>query len=323
MTLSAIIATKNRAATLSGTLETVLLQTVPVDELVIVDQSSDASTRELIARFPRDPRSKGTALPEVIYLYDPALSGAGAARNVGIERARGDLLIFLDDDVLLEEDFFEHLAAAYRHNPELGGVQGIITNYTRPPLRSRLLETIFLLGPFRDERMPIYWDAETLRHRPPIPVRKFTSCLMSVKRTALGEERFDAGYNGRGEDIDLSWRLSELHPLVIAPAARAKHLRTPLARSPESWLTGSLLGYYYLYHRIWNTSLSNRLCFEWLKCGYGLIALFSSIRRRSRAPWSAFRAAISSARNAGYVTPRVRIRQRTTVASKARGNSQQ
>jgi len=323
MTLSAIIPTKNRAATLSGTLETVFLQTVPVDELVIVDQSSDASTRELIARLPRDLRSKGAALPEVIYLYDPALSGAGAARNVGIERARGDLLIFLDDDVLLEEDFFEQLVAVYDRNPELGGVQGIITNYSRPPLRSRVLEEFFLIGPFRDERLPIYWNADDLRHSPPIRVRKFGGGLMSVKRSALAPDRFDPEYNGRGEDIDLSWRVSERHPLAIAPAARATHLRTPLARSPEGWITGNLLGHCYLYHRIWNTSLSNRLCFEWLKCGYALIALFSSIRRRSPAPWSAFRAAISSARNAGYVSSRIRIRQRTTVASKARGNSQQ
>ncbi|MBK5295261.1 MAG: glycosyltransferase family 2 protein [Acidobacteriia bacterium] len=301
MRLSAIIATKNRAATLSGTLETILRQTVPVDDLVIVDQSADASTRDLIARFARDLRTADAALPEVIYLYDPTLSGAGAARNAGIERAGGDLLIFLDDDVLLEENFFEQLAAAYEGNPELGGVQGIITNYSRPPLRGRLLEEFFFIGPFRDERMPIYWNAEHLRHQSPIPVRKFTSCLMSVKRSALGPDRFDADYNGRGEDIDLSWRVSERYPLVIAPAARARHLRTPLARSPESWLTASLLGYCYLYHRIWNTSVANRLCFAWLKCGFALVALVSSIRKRSIAPWSAFMAAIRNAHNARYV----------------------
>lgn len=301
MRLSVIIATKNRASTLSGTLETILRQTLAIEELVIVDQSSDASTSDLITRFARDLGAVGAALPEVVYLYDPTLTGAGAARNAGIERAGGDLLIFLDDDVLLEEDFFEQLMTAYERNPELGGVQGIITNYSRPPLRSRILEQYFLIGPFRDERMPIYWSAEYLRYQAPIPVRKFTSCLMSVKRSALGPDRFDADYNGRGEDIDLSWRVSERHPLVIAPAARARHLRTPLARLPESWLTANLLGYYYLYHRIWNTSVINRLYFAWLKCGFALVAVSSSIRKRSLEPWSAFVAAIRNARNARYV----------------------
>lgn len=306
MTLSVIIATKNRTNTLDGTLESVVRQSLAVDEILIVDQSSDSNTQEMVARFTQALRIAGARLPEVIYMYDPTLPGAGAARNAGIEQSRGDLLVFLDDDVLLEEDFFEQLVNSYKCNSALGGVQGIITNYTRPALRKRLLETFFLMGPFRDERMPIYWDADALRYSPPIAVRKFTSCLMSVKRSALGSERFDAGYNGRGEDLDLSWRVSEQHPLVIAPAARAQHLRTPLARSPESWLTSNLFGYYYMYHRIWNTSLFNRLCFAWLKSGFALIALASSVKKRSGAPWSAYKAAISSARESGYLDPKLR-----------------
>jgi GT2 family glycosyltransferase len=158
--------------------------------------------------------------------------------------------------------------------------------------------------------MPIYWNAEQLRHAAPIPVRKFTSCLMSVKRSALGKDRFDGDYNGRGEDIDLSWRISERHAIAIAPAARARHMRTPLSRSPESWLTSTLTGYYYLHHRIWNTSAVNRLCFLWLKCGFAAIALGSSLRNRSILPWRAFLAAIQQARAAGY--PDLKMRREYT-----------
>jgi len=64
------------------------------------------------------------------------------ARNVAMDRASGDIWVFLDDDVILEPEYIQELMRAYL--PEVTGVSGIFTNYTIPPLPRRLFETVFV-----------------------------------------------------------------------------------------------------------------------------------------------------------------------------------
>jgi len=233
----------------------------------------------------------------VTYIYAPNLTGAGAARNIGVDRASSELLVFLDDDVHLEPDFLEKLVLSYVGRPEIGGVSGIVTNYSRPPLRQRLLTEVFCLGPFRDERMPLYWKANALRESPPIPIRKFTGCVMSFRRTALGPDRFDDRYPGAGaEDVDLSWRISERWKLILCPAVRAAHLQSPIGSQRDKWLFQAATQYYYLYYRLWRKSLVGRLCFVWLNIGFALLATLGSFKRRSLGPLHALRGGIAQAR---------------------------
>lgn len=44
--------------------------------------------------------------------HEPEINCAGAARNVAIGKATGDILVFLDDDVLLEPNFIEEILAS-------------------------------------------------------------------------------------------------------------------------------------------------------------------------------------------------------------------
>ncbi len=288
MIFSIIIPTRNRAADLSRTLPTLLEQTIIPEEILIVDQSSDASTRGIVDQFIDQVVASGKSNPQFVYLYDPNLGGAGIARNLAIDHANGEILVFLDDDVLLEPDFLEQLLLVYREDSSVGGVSGVITNYPKPPLRQRLLFRIFWTGPFHDERQPIYWNCDRIRQARPLSVRKFGGGVMSLKRAALDGERFDAQYKGAGsEDVDLSWRVSEHWPLVMTPRARLFHIRTELGRTRDHWFTYQIKCNYYLYYRLWKRGITNRLCFVWLNCGYISMAALASIRRFSLAPWRA------------------------------------
>ncbi|MBS4070976.1 MAG: glycosyltransferase family 2 protein [Algoriphagus sp.] len=89
---SVIIPTYNRSATLGRVIQSVLGQTLPAWEIIVVDDGSLDDTRELVKTFP-----------QVRYHFQ-ANSGVCAARNKGAEIATGDWLIFLDsDDELLSE----------------------------------------------------------------------------------------------------------------------------------------------------------------------------------------------------------------------------
>ena len=131
LTVSVIIPTKNRSADLARTIDTLLQQTVQPLELIIVDQSAQPTfTRKI--KIP------------TVCIHEPTLSGLTAARNTSMRVARGDIWLFLDDDVLLEPDFIEKILAAYDAN--VTGVSGIITNYSNPALRQRLLGSHFPSG---------------------------------------------------------------------------------------------------------------------------------------------------------------------------------
>ena len=85
--ISAIIPTRNRAARLERAIESILAQTVPVAEIVIVDDGSEDNTREVVARYE----------PKARYLHQ-ASKGVAAARNAGVEAATTAWVAFLDDD---------------------------------------------------------------------------------------------------------------------------------------------------------------------------------------------------------------------------------
>lgn len=278
LTVSAIIATKNRSADLARTIDTLLKQTVVPREVFVVDQSPEKS-------FTR-------ALPDFIrYIHDPKIAGANAARNVGIDLATGDVLLFLDDDVELEPDFLKELLLAY--SSDVAGVSGIITNYQPSSLGQRIWDTVFLQGVFRDPRQKIYWRANELRDSPPIPVDRFTGCLMSFRAAAIGSKRWDSRLIGGSfqvqDDLDFCWSLPRSGKFVIAPRARLAHHRTPTARAADHWLFTHAQTNCFMRQRHWRKGLWSGICFAWLNVGYGAAAALSSLKGRSIRPLQMWR----------------------------------
>lgn len=278
-TVSVIIPTKNRAADLARTIETLLQQTIQPLELIIVDQSPLLTFTQQIS------------IP-IVCVHDPRLSGASVARNVAMDRAQGDILLFLDDDVLLEPDFIEEIFQAYDTN--VTGVSGIITNYSIPPLKQRLWESLFQIGPFRDERQTIYRKAVSLQRAKPIRVRQFGGGLMSFRAPAIRDHRFDANLTGAslGEDIDFCAGLPKESILLVAPKARLIHNRSPQSRDPVHWLSAVAQVSSYMRERHWKQGIWNNFCFAWLNVGYAAASSFSSLKQRSMAPWKAWREGI-------------------------------
>ncbi len=115
--VSIVIPSYNRAAILQDTIAQVLRQPFRNYELWVIDQSGtdDAQANAKYVEELNDPR--------LHYLYLNQ-SGLPNARNEALVRTRGEIVLFLDDDViLLSEDFIGAHVDAYQ-DPAVGGVVG-------------------------------------------------------------------------------------------------------------------------------------------------------------------------------------------------------
>lgn len=108
--ISVIVPTLRRPEGLARSLRSLLGQTGVEDELheiVVVDNSPEASARDLVARI-----SAGASLP-IRYLHEPR-PGVATARNAGVDAACGDLIAFLDDDQEAVPTWLADLLDAHR-----------------------------------------------------------------------------------------------------------------------------------------------------------------------------------------------------------------
>lgn len=111
-TVSVVIVTYNKAATIGPAIESVLRQTHQNVEVLVVDDGSTDETAERVQAFGDRVR------------YLPKENGGtGSARNLGIEQAQGKYVAFLDGDDLWLPRKLEIQLAAFEREPYLLGVQ--------------------------------------------------------------------------------------------------------------------------------------------------------------------------------------------------------
>ncbi|WP_172829647.1 glycosyltransferase family 2 protein [Microterricola viridarii] len=102
--VSVVMPVRDRATVISAAIESVLAQSYPDWELIVVDDGSTDSTPDVVQRYSeRDPR---------VHLVRGPAAGVCAARNSGIAAAEGRYIAFLDSDNVWVPELLEHSVAA-------------------------------------------------------------------------------------------------------------------------------------------------------------------------------------------------------------------
>jgi glycosyltransferase involved in cell wall biosynthesis len=111
---SVVIPTYNRKESLRETLRSLAQQTWPADrfEVIVVDDGSTDGTEEIVE----------DAFPLTLRYFRQSNQGSAAARNTGAEQATGNVLIFLDDDMLVEPEYVAGLIEEHRNYPRIVGM---------------------------------------------------------------------------------------------------------------------------------------------------------------------------------------------------------
>lgn len=160
---------------------------------------------------------------------------AGQARNLGIREARGDVLLFIDDDLLFPAGFVARHVAAHEqvHNgaPALRIVLGFRSRTMAPP--AGLVPTgDEIRGTDDDDRVELIGERGQGIAAHPQPWFFVYSCNFSVPNRE--EIRFDDDFEGWGmEDTELGYRLVRSgYEVVVDPEARVLHVEDPAPRDP-------------------------------------------------------------------------------------------
>lgn len=198
--ISVIVCTYNGSATLAACLESLENLNHSAYEVLLID---DGSTED-IGRIAR-------AFPEVRYLRQDH-AGLSAARNLGMRKARGDLLAYTDDDCIADEDWLRHVAAAFEDQAWVAcGGPNI------PPRPRNKVEAVVAAAPGAPAHVMLN-DVEA-EHLP--------GCNLIIRKASLQAiGGFRTHYHTAGDDVDVCWRLRETGGrLRFLPGAMVWHHR--------------------------------------------------------------------------------------------------
>jgi peptidoglycan/xylan/chitin deacetylase (PgdA/CDA1 family) len=161
--ISVVIPARNAASTLPETLDSLLAQTYPRWEALIVDDGSTDETAGIIASYAaRDTRFTGISGPH---------AGVAAARNAGLARAAGTWLNFLDADDWLAPAAFEKFLGALRSAPDAVAAYGNLSRvmpdggvtlpYAQPQLATAAFELMAQICAVQSNAVLVNRDAVT------------------------------------------------------------------------------------------------------------------------------------------------------------------
>ncbi len=241
---SVIIPTYNRATLLCDTLRN-LAESLPDDgEIIVVDQS-DAVSGELM-EIVKNHCGR-------IHYYKIFVKGLPHARNYGLERAIGDVVIFCDDDVIPSRDFIKNHVRNYEEK-EVGGVGGRIIT---PGRRETVPHQTYLQGdaaaasgvfPTEAQSLPLHKQYVSGKFQPIGRIRWWDGhltdnfdattrtyidhaqgCNMSFRKDAVFQAGgFDERFGGSAhlEETDLCLRICRAgYKIVFDPEAELVHLK--------------------------------------------------------------------------------------------------
>jgi GT2 family glycosyltransferase len=224
--LSVIVPTYNRDQPLVDTLTDLMQQDYSQFEVLVVDQR------------PRHQPQVQAYLDELaaaqrIQLFQVEWASLPGARNYGVRRSRGDIILFIDDDVELPPGFLQSHAQIYQDHPQVGAVAGRVFDRMKladakrvNPTTERMIED---LPPEAMDPAIAWYHIDLVHTCKPQRVITVRGCNMSFRREVFTthqiyfDERFQGSAVREESDFCLRMRRTGYH-IWYAPTAHLVHL---------------------------------------------------------------------------------------------------
>lgn len=221
--ISVVVCTRDRPELLRKALHAILRLDYPDFDVIVVDNAARTSaTRDLVRTEFSDAR---------LVLISERRPGLSNARNAGLRHARGDIVAYTDDDVVVDPGWLRGIAAGFEQAPDVACVTGLV-----PAGELRSLAQGYFEGRVSWSKAvapKVYSLAD-----PPADMPVFPFCVGAYgtganfaldRRTALSLGAFDPALGvgtrtGGGEDLDMFTRvILSGRSLVVQPSAVVWH----------------------------------------------------------------------------------------------------
>lgn len=279
--VSVVVPTSDRRVQVVRCVESLLRQTLPPVEIVVVDDfSRDGTADALQALLPQ----AGSTLLRVI--RNPRNLGANASRNVGVASATGEVVAFLDSDCVADRTWIENIVSPLR-DQSVGAVSGLVED----ACQSNIWERAFS-GTHRLPRRG--------------PVSRFTSCNLCVRRDLLLAHQWEEDFSdatrrdGAPPDTSFSGRCDEEGLYLAIRAAGWRVLAEPSAvlrhhhpYSARSFMRQAFHGGRAAAELVWKFSLPDRLDVAPFLLAVLAVCVAVPVAFVVRAPWAHWLPALS------------------------------
>ena len=266
--ISLVVCTYQRVQSLKTLLNSLRSQVQSPFEVLVIDGSVDEATEVMV---------KENFQNEVDYYKVPKKSrGLTRQRNYGLSKVSedSDIVAFVDDDTVLEPDYFSVLEFAFRENPEIGGVGGVAINenawkkttvstplefttyeidgyYIQETLRTKIRKLVGLDSPLPPFCMPDFSHVRASGY--PLTGKYYEVDLLvgmsfSFRKSITDQLKFSLFFDGYGlyEDADYCIRALKYGKNVMHTGVQLSHFHHPSGR-PNSYKYGKMVirnGYY-------------------------------------------------------------------------------
>lgn len=272
MFFSVVIPTYNRLPILEKCLRALEAQVIPADspiagyEVVVVDDGSTDRTIEWLQTHQAE-------LPHV-KLFQQDHQGPAAARNLGVEKATGDTIIFIDSDLVVLEGFLQAHAKTLVEGEKTLGSDRLFTY-------GRVINTCNFADPTSE----------------PFKVTDFSAAYFATGNVAIARKwleqagLFDTGFQLYGwEDLELGVRLKQLGlTLIKCPEAAGYHWHPPFSLSQIPKLIdqeiqrGRMGVLFYQKHPTWEVRMMIQM--TWIhRLLWGILSVGGLLNERTMAP---------------------------------------
>jgi GT2 family glycosyltransferase len=240
-----------------------MVQTLYPNDILIIDGSTNKETETIL---------KENAFKNLKYIkVDASHRGLTKQRNFGIKEVSpaSEIICFLDDDVILEPDYFEAVLDAFDSDENVVGVGGVAlnenrwllkdsnTNYNKvdyyefdnyvikESLRNKVRNIVGLQSPNNPGIMPDFSHGRTYSY--PLTGKNYEVDLLvgmsfSFRRIVFNSIKFSAFFEGYGlyEDADFSLRALKFGKNIISTKARLNHYHNQSGR-PNKYSYGKMV----------------------------------------------------------------------------------
>ena len=198
MTITVVIPAYNAGKYIARTIDSVLAQSRPADEIIVIDDGSTDDTAEQVSKYEG----------KVSYIHQQN-AGASVARNTGIEAATGDWIAFLDgDDEWLPENL-KCQSELIARNPDLAwSAANFICCYCDEDRKQEKLHT--------DKALQLLNSKEYFDDYFSAFIAGATGCTdtILIKRSVLIEAGLFTPGQPMANDIDMWWKIAHLYPQI-------------------------------------------------------------------------------------------------------------